>query len=42
MLPRRLDDEKAESARIFYGKWLKVREDRRYLAMKKAHQARYG
>ena len=42
VLPRQLDDEKAQSARIFYAKWLKVREDRRYLAMKKAHQARYG
>ncbi len=39
---RQIDEEKAESARIFEEKWIKVREDEEYLKMKKAHQKKYG
>ncbi|AKG05437.1 cytoplasmic protein [Salimicrobium jeotgali] len=39
---RDIDEEKAESARIFEQKWIKVREDEEYLAMKKQHQKKYG
>ena len=39
---RVFDDEKAESARIFQIKWKIVREDEDYLALKKAHQKKYG
>ncbi|SDJ80132.1 DUF4385 domain-containing protein [Salimicrobium halophilum] len=39
---RDIDEEKAESARIFEEKWIKVREDEEYLQMKKEHQQNYG
>ncbi|CAM3904733.1 DUF4385 domain-containing protein [Alkalicoccus chagannorensis] len=39
---RHIDDEKAESARIFEEKWIKIREDEDYLERKKAHQKKYG
>lgn len=39
---RVLDEEKAESAAIFEEKWILVREDEEYLALKKAHQKKYG
>jgi hypothetical protein len=35
------DAVKAESAKIFYEKWKKAREDKKYLEMKKAHQSLY-
>jgi hypothetical protein len=39
---RTLDQEKAESARIFKEKWNLIREDQEYLELKKAHQKKYG
>jgi hypothetical protein len=39
---RQINEEKAESARIFEEKWIKVREDKEYLKMKKEHQKKYG
>ncbi len=39
---RTLDEEKAESARIFKEKWNLIREDQEYLELKKAHQKNYG
>lgn len=42
-LPQEKDwaaNEKAESARIFYGYYLKAREDAVYLRLRKAHKAR--
>jgi|SRR5690625_3590496 len=39
---RQIDEEKAESARIFEEKWIKVREDEDYLKLKRAHQKEYG
>ncbi|NJP37715.1 DUF4385 domain-containing protein [Alkalicoccus luteus] len=39
---RQIDDEKAESAKIFEKKWIKIREDETYLKMKKEHQKKYG
>ncbi|WP_076560034.1 DUF4385 domain-containing protein [Salimicrobium flavidum] len=38
---REIDEEKAEAARIFEEKWIKVREDETYLAMKKEHRNKY-
>ena len=38
ILAREEDAVKAESAKIFYEKWKKAREDKKYLEMKKAHQ----
>ena len=32
---------KAESARIFYEKWKKAREDKKYVALKKEHREQY-
>ena len=40
--PREEDPVKAESARIFYAKYLQAREDAEYKKLKKAHQAQYG
>lgn len=37
-----IDEEKAESARIFEEKWIIVREDEDYLKRKKEHQKNYG
>jgi len=39
---RQIDQEKAESARIFKEKWDIIRADEEYLALKKAHQKKYG
>ncbi|SOC42330.1 DUF4385 domain-containing protein [Salinicoccus kekensis] len=39
---RQIDEEKAESARIFEEKWIKVREDEEYLKLKRKHQKEYG
>ncbi len=41
-LPRQEDPVKAESARIFYAKYLEAREDPQYQALKKAWQETYG
>ena len=38
ILPREEDKVKAESARIFYEKWQKAKEDKKYLELKKSHQ----
>lgn len=40
--PDALTNEKAQAARIFYGYYLKAREDEEYKQMKKAHQEQYG
>lgn len=39
---RDINDEKAESAKIFEEKWIIVREDEDYLKLKKEHQKKYG
>ncbi|MBX0359741.1 DUF4385 domain-containing protein [Halobacillus sp. Nhm2S1] len=39
---RDIDDEKAESAKIFEEKWILAREDEDYLKKKKNHQKEYG
>lgn len=39
---RDIDEEKAESAKIFEEKWILAREDEDYLKKKKAHQKEYG
>jgi hypothetical protein len=36
------DAVKAESARVFYEVWRRVREDERYLELRRRHQAAYG
>jgi hypothetical protein len=41
VLERAEDIVKAESAKIFYEKWTKVREDKKYLELKKQHKERY-
>jgi hypothetical protein len=41
VLTREEDTVKAESARIFYEKWKKAREDKKYLELKKQHKERY-
>lgn len=41
-LPRDEDPIKAESARIFYGKYLEAREDADYKKLKKEWQEKYG
>jgi hypothetical protein len=41
ILEREEDAVKAESAKIFYEKWRKASEDKKYLGMKKIHQALY-
>lgn len=41
VLVREEDAVKAESARIFYEKWKKAREDKKYLEMKLQHKERY-
>ena len=42
ILPREEDPVKAESAAIFYEKYVQARNDPDYQRMKKAHQAKYG
>ncbi|RDY72521.1 DUF4385 domain-containing protein [Halobacillus sp. SY10] len=39
---RDINQEKAESAKIFEKKWILAREDEEYLKKKKAHQKEYG
>ncbi|WP_027953270.1 DUF4385 domain-containing protein [Halobacillus kuroshimensis] len=39
---RDMDEEKAESARIFEEKWIKAREDEEYLEKKRTHQKEFG
>lgn len=41
VLPRQEDEVKAQSARIFYEKWQKIREDKEYLKMKQQHRETY-
>ena len=41
-LPQQEDPIKAESARIFYAKYLEAREDAEYKKLKKEWQAKYG
>lgn len=41
VLPRQEDAVKAKSAKIFYEKWKKAREDKKYLELKKQHKERY-
>jgi hypothetical protein len=41
VLAREEDAIKAESAKIFYEKWKKVREDKGYLELKERHRERY-
>jgi uncharacterized protein DUF4385 len=41
VLRREEDAVKAESAQIFYEKWKKAREDKRYLELRKQHQEKY-
>jgi hypothetical protein len=40
-LLREEDPVKAESAKIFYEKWEKVRGDKKYMEMKKRHREKY-
>ena len=42
VLAREVDPVKAESAQLFYEKWQQVRGDQEYLALKRAHQKKYG
>ena len=41
LLPREEDHEKAQSAKIFYQKWRKVREDKKYLQLRNWHRKLY-
>ena len=41
ILPREEDLIKAESAKLFYEKWQKAREDKKYLELKKMHREMY-
>jgi hypothetical protein len=41
VLGREEDAVMAESARIFYEKWKKAREDKKYLELKKQHKEQY-
>ena len=41
VLQREEDAVKAESAKIFYEKWKKAREDKKYLELRKQHKERY-
>jgi hypothetical protein len=42
IMAREEDPVKAESAKIFYEKWVKAREDKKYIELKKQHKERYG
>jgi hypothetical protein len=42
VLPREPDPSKAESAAIFYARYVQAREDRRYIALREEHRARSG
>src|SRR5690349_16560312 len=41
VLERTEDPVKAESAKVFYEKWKKAREDKKYLELRKQHKERY-
>ena len=41
VMERAEDPVKAESAKIFYEKWVKAREDKKYIGLKKQHKERY-
>jgi hypothetical protein len=41
LLPRAEDHEKAQSAKIFYQKWKKAREDKKYLQLRSRHRKLY-
>lgn len=41
VLQREEDAIKAKSAKIFYEKWKKAREDKKYLELRKQHKERY-
>ena len=41
VLERQEDPVKADSAKIFYEKWKKAREDKKYLELKKQHKERF-
>jgi hypothetical protein len=41
VLKREEDPVKAESAKIFYEKWKRAREDKKYLELRRQHQERY-
>ena len=41
ILPREEDPVKAESAKLFYEKWQKASEDKKYLELKKMHREMY-
>ena len=41
VLQREEDAVKVESAKIFYEKWKRAREDKKYLELKKQHKERY-
>jgi Domain of unknown function (DUF4385) len=38
MLPRRIDTQKALAAKIFYAKWRKAAQDKKYICLKAKHQ----
>jgi hypothetical protein len=40
-VPREEDHEKAQSAKIFYQRWKKVREDKKYLQLRSRHRELY-
>jgi hypothetical protein len=40
-VPREEDQEKAQSAQIFYQRWKKVREDKKYLQLRSRHRKLY-
>jgi hypothetical protein len=41
VLAREEDPVKAESAKLFYEKWVKARDDKKYVQLKKQHKERY-
>lgn len=41
VLERQEDPVKAESAKLFYEKWKKAREDKKYMELKQQHRERY-
>src|SRR5687768_6949576 len=41
LLPHEEDDEKAQSAKMFYQKWEKAREDKKYLQLRSRHRKLY-
>ena len=41
-LPKIEDNEKAAAAAVFYGRYVKARQHKEYVRLKKLHQERYG